>query len=68
MSPCVYTWKEVEHSHTVFLLSVNSERQTMEVHSVVLFVTSNIQKVPPHWLVLSNYQTWKSLCHVPVYC
>ena len=68
VSVYISTWKEVEDTHTVFSLSVNSERQAMEVHSVILFVTSNIQKVPSHRLVLSNYQTRKSLCHVAVYC
>lgn len=64
---CVFTREEVVHAHTVFLFSVNGERQTMEVHSVVLSVASYIQQVPPHLLVLGNQQTRKCLCHVTIY-
>ncbi len=65
---CVITREEVVDPHTVFLFSVNSERQTMELHSVVLSVTSYIQQVPSDWLVLGDQQTRKCLCHVTIYC
>lgn len=68
MNACVFTWKEVVDAHTVLLLSMNSERQTMEVHSVQLSVASYVQKVPPDRLVLGNQQTRKSLCHITIYC
>ena len=65
---CRFTREEVVDPHTVLRLSVNSEWQTMEVHSVVLSVTSYVQQVPPDELVLGNQQTRKSLRHITVYC
>lgn len=65
---CVFTREEVVDAHTVFRLSVNSEGQTMEVHSVVLSVTAYVQQVPPDELVLSDQQTRKCLRHITVYC
>lgn len=67
ISVCVFTREEVVDPHTVFLFSVNCERQTMELHSVVLSVTSYIQQVPPDWMVLFNHQTRKCLRHVTIY-
>lgn len=64
---CLFTREEVVDPHTVFLFSVNGERQTMEVHSVVLSVTSHIHQVPPHSLVLGDQQTRKCLCHITIY-
>lgn len=52
MNIYVFTREEVVDAHTVFLLSMNSERQTMEVHSMDLCVASYVQKVPPDSLVL----------------
>lgn len=64
---CEFTREEVVDPHTVFLFSVNSERQTMEVYSVVLSVTSYIQQVPPDELVLGDQQTRKCLRHIAIY-
>lgn len=64
---CVFTREEVVDPHAVFLFGVNSERQTMEVHSVVLSVTSYIQQVPPDSLVLAHQQTRKCLRHITIY-
>ncbi len=65
---CAFTREEVVDTHTVFLFSVNSERQTMEVYSVVFSVTSYIQQVPPNSLVLGDQQTRECLRHVTIYC
>lgn len=65
---CVFTREEVVDSHTVFLFSVNSEGQTVEVYSVVLSVTSHIQQMPPDLLVPGDQQTRKRLCHITIYC
>lgn len=65
---CVFTREEAVDPHTMCLFSVNGERQTMEVYSVVLFVTPYIQQVPPDLLVLGDRQTGKCLCHVTIYC
>lgn len=65
---CVFTREEVVDPHSVFLFSLNSERQTMEVHSVVLSVASYIQQVPPDLLVLGDQQTRKCLGHISIYC
>lgn len=50
----------------MFLSSVHSERQTVEVHSVVLSIAPHVQKVPPDPMVLGNQQTRKCLCHIAI--
>lgn len=65
---CVFTREQVVDPHAVFLFRVNSERQTMKVHSVVLSVTSHIQEVPPDELVLANQKTRKCFRHISIYC
>lgn len=42
----ILTREEVVHSHAVFLSSVNGERQTVEVHSVILPTASYVQQMP----------------------
>lgn len=64
----VFTRKKGEDSQTVFFFSVKSKRQAVEVHGVVLPVTSHIQEVPPHRLMLGHHQTRKGLCHMTIYC
>lgn len=38
----MFTREEVVDSHTMFLFSLNSERQTVEVYSMVFAVASHI--------------------------
>lgn len=64
----MFTREEVVDPHTVFLLCVNSERQTMKLHSVEFSVTSHIEQVPPDALVLGDQQTRKCLRHITIYC
>lgn len=62
------TREEVVDAHAMFQVSFNSERQTMEVHGMILFISSHVQQVPSGLLVLGHQQTRECLRHVAVDC
>ncbi len=50
----------------MFLIFSDSERQSVEVYSVNLALTPNVEEVPASRPVLFNYQARKRLWHIAI--
>lgn len=62
----VLTRIQVEHTHSVLLVVLDAEWESMEVDGMELAPTPDVHEVPSRQFVLLNSQPWKRLCHVPV--